>query len=273
MTFEEFFGKKKINLVALAEQEPVLFAEFLSHYGVMGPKSFDHTKKYWFNELRRRFPVPKEEKIILTAVNSETVVNNEVTATPAFQIEKQGFKPMFNRRAAFAPAAEQQPEKALPADATGREDSPAKPAYIPKFKPPVKAISTTEAKSEQDQRTSAQQNTPDIPLETPNLEIKPAYKPRFNAAINIKKETPAQPAEANRKDLASQIEPAKTTATEQVPQTDKPVVKPAYKPRFNAAINTKKENLAQPAEEKVNDLASPTEPAEITPPGTSSANR
>ena len=57
MTFEEFFSKKKINLTELKKAEPILYADFQSHYEQMGEKSFDYTKKYWFNKLRRTYPL------------------------------------------------------------------------------------------------------------------------------------------------------------------------------------------------------------------------
>lgn len=62
MTFEEFFAKKKIDLSALKLTEPALFEELNSHYEQMGPKSFDHSKKYWFNKLRRKFPIVLEKE-------------------------------------------------------------------------------------------------------------------------------------------------------------------------------------------------------------------
>ncbi|SMO59614.1 hypothetical protein SAMN06265350_104132 [Solitalea koreensis] len=55
MTFEEFFAKKKINLQALKKVQPELFDEFKTHFELMGEKSFDHSKKFWFNKLRREF--------------------------------------------------------------------------------------------------------------------------------------------------------------------------------------------------------------------------
>lgn len=60
MTFEEFFLKKKIDLVELKKNESKLYEKFYSHYEQMGPKSFDHTKKFWFNKLRRKYPLKKE---------------------------------------------------------------------------------------------------------------------------------------------------------------------------------------------------------------------
>ena len=62
MTFDEFFKKKRIDLPALQKAEPALFSEFKAHYEQMGEKSFDHTKKYWFNKRRRQFPLAVEVK-------------------------------------------------------------------------------------------------------------------------------------------------------------------------------------------------------------------
>jgi len=62
MTFDEFFKKKRVDLVALERAEPGLFSEFKTHYEQMGEKSFDHTKKYWFNKTRRQFPLTPEVK-------------------------------------------------------------------------------------------------------------------------------------------------------------------------------------------------------------------
>jgi hypothetical protein len=55
MTFEEFFAKKKIDLEALHKEQPDLFNEFRLHFAEMGEKSFDHSKKFWFNKLRREY--------------------------------------------------------------------------------------------------------------------------------------------------------------------------------------------------------------------------
>ena len=96
MTFEEFFKKKKISLVALEQGEPGLFSEFRIHFEKMGEKSFDHTKKYWFNKLRRRFPVPlevKTEKAHIQNPLAEQTITESLTepGTPS----KVGFTPKF----------------------------------------------------------------------------------------------------------------------------------------------------------------------------------
>jgi len=93
MTFEEFFKKKKIDLAQLKAAEPVLFAEFEIHYAQMGEKSFDHTKKYWFNNLRRLYHTPEEikvEKVKIENPLAEQTITESITerieAPPALKV-------------------------------------------------------------------------------------------------------------------------------------------------------------------------------------------
>src|ERR1700710_2717457 len=97
MDFEEFFRKKKIDLVALEQGEPALFSEFKVHFEQMGEKSFDHTKKYWFNKLRLRFPAPLEpkvEKVVMENRLAEQTITESLIESfePAPNI---GFRPKF----------------------------------------------------------------------------------------------------------------------------------------------------------------------------------
>ena len=143
MTFEEFFKKKKIDLDQLKSANPALFAEFEIHYAAMGEKSFDHTKKYWFNDLRRKYHIAEEAKPEKLAVAVTEVQPATQTATPVAEqtatppAAKLGFKPKF--KSATPSAAT---ENATPA--TLEEDAP-QPApesvAAPKlgFKPKFKA--------------------------------------------------------------------------------------------------------------------------------------
>jgi hypothetical protein len=67
MTFKEFFEKKKIDLKQFALEEKELFVQMKKEYDLMGPKSFDHSKKFHFNKLRLKYPVKevkeKEDKV------------------------------------------------------------------------------------------------------------------------------------------------------------------------------------------------------------------
>src|ERR1700712_5325541 len=97
MTFEEFFKKKKIDLLALQQGEQSLFSEFKTHYEQMGEKSFDHTKKYWFNKLRRRFPAAPEvktEKVRIENPLAEQTIT-ESLIEPVKAAPKLGFAPKF----------------------------------------------------------------------------------------------------------------------------------------------------------------------------------
>ena len=55
LSFTEFFTKKKIDLKALQIGRPDLYQEFDRDYALMGEKSFDHSKKFWFNRLRKDY--------------------------------------------------------------------------------------------------------------------------------------------------------------------------------------------------------------------------
>lgn len=61
MTFEEFFAKKRIDLELLKRADAAVFASLVKEYAAMGEKSFDHTKKYLFNNWRKKFLLVKQE--------------------------------------------------------------------------------------------------------------------------------------------------------------------------------------------------------------------
>ncbi|MBC7654433.1 MAG: hypothetical protein H7098_08165 [Oligoflexus sp.] len=100
MTFQEFFLKKKIDLEALQTNKPDLFSEFKEHYSLMGSKSFDHTKKYWFNNLRQTFPLSEEkENELKEAFKPQEIPKSDIITQPkeTFNETKPtaGFKPRF----------------------------------------------------------------------------------------------------------------------------------------------------------------------------------
>jgi len=135
MTFEEFFRKKRIDLAALEKAEPALFSEFNIHYQQMGEKSFDHTKKYWFNNLRRKFLLPAEiktEKPRIENPLAEQTVTDSLTEAPAAPLPKLGFVPKF--KAANMPKPSNADEKKESPETSQQDESAAaKPAYKPRF--------------------------------------------------------------------------------------------------------------------------------------------
>jgi hypothetical protein len=245
MTFDEFFKKKRVDLVALEKAEPALFSEFKTHYEQMGEKSFDHTKKYWFNKTRRQFPLAPEvktEKVpIANPLAEQTITESLTESAPVSATAKTGFVPRF--RAAASPAPEDKKEELR---ATAPTPAPPKIGFTPKFRAAAPPVPVTEDKKNQIPVASepAQppvENTPakpagfvprfkmkskaeieesapvinDEPTPEENTEAKPAYKPGF---------APPKPKVEVKED---------TTATEDLPpaieNTEK---KPAYKPRF-----------------------------------------
>lgn len=268
MTFEEFFLKKRINLAILSEKEPELFSEFRLHYDLMGPKSFDHTKKYWFNELRRKYPAPKIEKVIEKA-KTENATAEIKEATMA----KQGFKPMFKRPAPVAETTEKSPNKQVEQVDTPAENKPA--AYQPKFKPSVTATKAEEKpadtggepssgkpvyqpkfrsamlpKKVEEKTDEAEEKAPDPESKPTATEIaKPAYKPRFKPAM-LNQQTEPKPEDVTQ-------EEAKTNTSEL------PAEKTAYKPRFKPAMPVKKEESPETAEHKTVEEISAAHSAEV----------
>ena len=161
MTFEEFLIKKKIDAVQLKAAEPALFSEFNNHYDQMGEKSFDHSKKFWFNKLRRSYHLKEEPKpakeiveINQLASQAEPLISPTLVAT--------GYRPRFKSQVS-EPAANTQP-------AENTEASPVKPAYKPRFKAQVPP----------QEKSLAEEIEKDIKSDE---QPKPAYKPRFRAQI------------------------------------------------------------------------------------------
>jgi len=209
MTFEEFFKKKKIDLVALEEGNAGLFSEFKTHFEQMGDKSFDHSKKYWFNKLRRQYPLAPEVKVEKPATPmpsaestpSETLTET-VTPPPA---PKMGFVPKFRAGNMPKPTASPEERKDDPViTAPETEQTPpenltetaatqpvAKMGFVPKFRAgsmPKPATTPDEKKEEPSTPAVTEDTDTEKPAES--TEVKPAYKPRFNM-----KSMPPKPSE------------------------------------------------------------------------------
>ncbi|WP_148233561.1 hypothetical protein [Pseudopedobacter saltans] len=150
--------KKKIDLALLRNAEPNLFDQFKSHYALMGEKSFDHTKKYWFNKLRHSYPLSAEEEIRLKELfkGEKTVDKAEAIAieakTETAVAKPAGFKPKFK-----APIVKK--EEHIPASSTSTEVSTTEvndsssenkpPEFKPRFKPGVTKTISSSAEEKQ----------------------------------------------------------------------------------------------------------------------------
>lgn len=225
MTFEEFLKKKKIDPGQLKTAERDLFQTFESDFNQMGDRSFEYSKKFWFNKLRRAHPLKEEPKPVKTEETSsaigiqespkstESISELSVTANP-----KPAFKPRFK---AQIPSAKIE-------DNTAGEESPNPvPAFKPRFRAPVPVVKEDEKEAEELKPEPAAKPT--------------GFKPRFKASVTHSAVKP-ESAE-NKKDrtetsntLVKEEQTEKTTDKVESKPVEDAVVKPAYKPRFKPSM-------------------------------------
>lgn len=219
MTFEEFFKKKRIDLDALEKGNPALFFEFKTHFNQMGEKSFDHTKKYWFNNLRKIYhlaaEVRTEKPNIENQLAEQTVTDTLNEAAEPTAAPKLGFVPKF--RANVTKPAEETPAQEK------KEELPTapKPGFTPRFKAANMAKSAEAPASEEKKADETPAST------TP----KPGFTPRFKAGIT-------KPVEAAPEVPKEEVVPS---------VDDKPKI--GFTPRFKAGV-TKPVETAPAAEDK-----------------------
>jgi hypothetical protein len=224
MVFEEFFRKKKINLATFEQGEPGLFSEFKIHFEQMGEKSFDHTKKYWFNKLRLRFPAAtevKEDKVAIANPLAEQTITESLieSATPSPNI---GFKPKFK---AVTKPAETAPEPP--------KEEPTTPAPTVGFKPRFKAGVTKPVEPSPEAESKPEKPAENAEPTTPAPTV--GFKPRFKAGVTKPVESTPAP------------QPEKPTENTE-PKTPKPNI--GFKPRFKAGVTKPAAPEDKPKEEE-----------------------
>jgi hypothetical protein len=273
MTFEEFFMKKRIDLNALQAGEPGLFSEFKKHFEQMGEKSFDHTKKYWFNKLRLQFhlaPELKPEKVRMENKLAEQTITESILeekiAAPSV-----GFKPKFKPGMATKPAVVSSDQK-HPAPENSSTSTPEvnEAAATGDQNPPFQQ----EKEAMQAKANNTPRTTDDEPKESAEkgpVTQPSGFIPRFNmkmtpgAAPQSKEFKPEPPEEVKEAEAETTTEPA--------------APKPAgFKPRFNMKMATPKpaeDTAAEPEEPKPEpeptDTVESQEPQAITPAETPAA--
>ncbi|MGJ1357841.1 hypothetical protein ACR79K_14140 [Sphingobacterium siyangense] len=267
MTFEEFFIKKKIDLKALKAADEPLFEEFKAHYSAMGEKSFDHSKKFWFNKLRKSFHLAEEETVIAKPVEKQVTpdASSETSSIPT--AKPAGFKPRFKAPSAAVKDEAQATSKQEIADSAESTPDSIPTGFKPRFKAgvtkaPDAAASTPASEETTDEATtSAPKPTgfkprfkagvtkaPDTAASTPSSEEttdeattsapKPTgFKPRFKAGVT-KAETAEQTQLPDTKAEVSPDASVKTETENNSPETQEPAAsKPmGFKPRFKAGI-------------------------------------
>ncbi len=228
MTFEEFFKKKRIDVDAFEKGNPALLFEFKDHFEKMGEKSFDHTKKYWFNKLRLQYHLapevkadkmrmenPLAEQTVADSLVESTLPEPRPAATSKFHAAPIGDRPTTEHTEEAKPAA-------------------TKPGFTPRFKPGVTKPAEPTA-----------QASPENATTKPVAEKPEGFTPRFKAGVTkTTDETPSAP---------EKIKPTE-------PSAEKPK---GFTPRFKAGVTkTAEENTSSiPNEDK------PAEPAAEKPKG------
>ena len=275
VTFEEFFEKKKIDLSLLQQDNATLYKEFADHFEQMGAKSFDHSKKFWFNRLRKDYHladkpvVPPVEKVITATVATASISPAE--DIPASAASKPaGFKPRFKAGATKPmeeiPAVVETKADSSAAANSPAEDIPASTASKPAgFKPRFKAGATKPleetpavAETKVDPSTASIAPAEDIPASTAS---KPAgFRPRFKAGAT-------KPLEGTPAVEETKVDPstASIAPAEDIPAstTSKPA---GFRPRFKAGVTKPVEATPAVAEDKVQSAESPdSSTAAITP--------
>jgi hypothetical protein len=237
MTFEEFFIKKKIDLKALQAADGPLFEEFKAHYSAMGEKSFDHSKKFWFNKLRKSFHLAEEETVIAKPIVKQVIADTASETSSIHTAKPAGFKPRFK-----APpiAGEDEVKETSKKEITDSAEST--PDSIPTgFKPRFKA-GITKAPDAAASTSASEETTDEAITSAP----KPTgFKPRFKAGVT-KTETSEQAQLHDTKDEIKldtnvKAEPENNSTETQEPAASKPT---GFKPRFKAGV-TKTETSEQ----------------------------
>ncbi|MHC8947645.1 hypothetical protein [Sphingobacterium hungaricum] len=233
MTFEEFFVKKKIDLPALKQADQGLYTEFKNHYVQMGEKSFDHTKKYWFNRLRKTYRLPEEAILPKEKLTDKIAVESTPESAGTSVSKVSGFKPKFKAPVKDeSQATEKAPAKTIAEQEIPIDSPVAKPAgFKPRFKP---GITKPVEENKEEEVNPSETNS-----EASETAAKPTgFKPRFKAGVT-------KPAEENKAEEVNPSE-AKIKASE---TTAKPT---GFKPRFKAGAT-------KPAEEIKTDEVNPSE--------------
>lgn len=266
MTFDEFFKKKRIDLTALQQAEPVLFSEFKAHFEQMGEKSFDHTKKYWFNKIRRQFPLAAEVKTdkphIANPIAEQTITESLTDIASATQSPKVGFVPRFKAPGIPTSAVDDRKEGVPPDTHITGSPAPVEPAaskpagFVPRFK--MKPATGPESSlAGNDEPVNPVAETPPKAQPTPPADpaSKPSgFTPRFK--MNPKgqqaepgAEFPAVP------DIVAKPEAETGSEAQSNPAASKPA---GFTPRF------KMKPKAEPAQ---SGTENPVEPAASSKPG------
>ena len=221
MTFEEFFIKKKIDLKALKAADEPLFEEFKAHYSAMGEKSFDHSKKFWFNKLRKSFHLAEEETVIAKPVEKQVTPDTASETSRIPTAKPAGFKPRFKAPSTTVVDEAQATSKQEIADSAESTSDSIPTGFKPRFKAGLTKAPDAAASTPASDETTDEAST-SAPKPT-------GFKPRFKAGVT------------KAPDAAASTPASDETTDEATTSAPKPT---GFKPRFKAGV-TKTETAEQ----------------------------
>lgn len=259
MTFEEFFRKKKIDLDKLQKERPELFEEFRTHFHAMGEKSFDHTKKYWFNKLRKSYllkdePVKAQPVAAGSQPGAASSSGNAATAKAAGDAPagagappRLGFKPRFKAGKTGVTGAA---GSTTPAgqEASGKQQSAATGDMAP-----------GETASGDTTSPASAGNSPASASDSPAP--KPAYRPRFQAGKTKTRQAAATP-EGNQPTEQSE---EKAAAAKESDQPGRPATQTETEGLTKANAGTSEKENTEPV--KQGDASPPDDTGKADNPG------
>jgi hypothetical protein len=234
----------------------------------MGEKSFDHTKKYWFNKTRRQFPLAPEvktEKPHIANPIAEQTITESLSETVSPPAAKVGFTPRF-KAGVSKPAAEEKTASVPEAEkAIDQPEAPAaaKPAgFVPRFKmkPKTDAEPSLPLSEEPVKVNPETQSTPPAEPASKPAGFTPRFKMKPKAENDeAKVENPAAPGVTEK----SEPEKAAEVPVQSEPAASKPE---GFTPRFKMKPKAESE---KPVADSPADLAtvqqSESESASETP--------
>ncbi len=247
LTFEEFFQKKKIDLAALQAGQPALYGEFLKHYAAMGEKSFDHSKKFWFNKLRKEYLLDAGKPAVVPEkplpVSDESLIPESpvmpADATGTDQVFKTisakpaGFKPRFKAGAVKGDHA----AKTVPTEDAKTEDARPIPSSDDEL-----SGSTTESPVPSAE-TTREENAPSAAVNKPA-----GFKPRFKPGVTKAKAADTSPTDEST--ALTSGEPADPIPPEEKAPSSAPNKPAGFKPRFKPGVTKAKAATDPSASEK-----------------------
>lgn len=248
-----------------------MYKEFRSHFTLMGEKSFDHSKKFWFNKLRKQYVLREDTVAASQPKGLHTTTPNlnddkaDVSKDAPQAPKPAGFKPRFKGTSLPKPADPDTTEPIIEKGETSAKPSGFKPRFnAAKLKKADTKDDATDqhpltppedALADKDKAESSTEESPEKPL----MGKKPTgFTPRFKAGVTKKTEPPSEENAASKPEEAKPLgfKPrfkAGVTKTEKhieenqgtdKPEEDKPTAKqtqetPAkplgFKPRFKSA--------------------------------------